>query len=318
MVRAILSHAHSVLRAEDRRLFEEGTGQSFNTLWTALESDGSLATRVLANTAKFVHSRLNDLGLHALRALIAERAHHMRRARYAASVGTPEMMADADALEQKGILIYGPVNLSSSEDRRALLRKMRLAAADSSLKLPCGRSNSHHRKTAGACDDPSCCDELSWLDAIPTVHKLSDEQYNMHTDTFQPTYKLFIYPRGTKLDDGPFHYSPGSHRASAAKLRWLHAASKGPASLFAMCDSPRTYYGQREMAALGHHQLAPVPVPPWYAVIADTSGFHARGYATPGTVRKMLTPAWKSTFYSIPRALTAPFQPRDRTSRSAI
>ena len=47
----------------------------------------------------------------------------------------------------------------------------------------------------------------------------SERQFYMHVDTFQPTYKVWIFANTTH-NHGPFHYVRGSHHNDERKLRW--------------------------------------------------------------------------------------------------
>ena len=80
------------------------------------------------------------------------------------------------------------------------------------------------------------------------------------------------------------------------------------------CSAPRVHEGcHGDLPFIGFASLTPIVVPERHVVIADTTGFHARGRAAPGTIRRfeMLAKAgdWKSD--SVPRHLTLPVRRSD-------
>ena len=136
-----------------------------------------------------------------------------------------------------------------------------------------------------------------------------DPQYEMHMDTWHPTIKMWLFPRGVALADGPLHYVNGSHRATARKLRWLHEMSLPPARSLRACPAPRTHLEARGVEELGFASVRALVLPPKSLVVADTSGLHFRGRAVPGHLRHSMTPAgsqWSSGGLS--RDLLMPFR----------
>lgn len=142
-------------------------------------------------------------------------------------------------------------------------------------------------------------------------HFYGDPQYYMHTDTHMPTLKIWTFPR-TKLKQGPFHYVKGSHRVSAAKVKYLVERTRHLSHSFAhmfngQCDGPYSDKTHAFVPALRVEGLDErssknssvwsntlAGFPPATAlttdgarsiVIADTGGFHYRGWAPPGTER---------------------------------
>jgi hypothetical protein len=54
---------------------------------------------------------------------------------------------------------------------------------------------------ATGCDPalrPECCDGSSWLKKESHTHFAHDSQYEMHTDTFQPTFKLWLFEKARR------------------------------------------------------------------------------------------------------------------------
>lgn len=105
-----------------------------------------------------------------------------------------------------------------------------------------------------------------------------DPQTALHADTFHATVKAWLFLTDVPEDEGPFVYVPGSHRMSAARLAWERARSI------------RARHGLDQLSARGSFRIDAgeleglgLPSPRNFAVrantlvVADTSGFHARG-----------------------------------------
>lgn len=113
-----------------------------------------------------------------------------------------------------------------------------------------------------------------------------DPQTDWHSDTFHSTAKgwLFLHPVGAA--DGPFSYWTGSHRATAGRLQWEHAASVvavNHANRLHARGSFRTEDVDVKQMGYGDPMVAAVPGNT--LIIADTSGFHRRTPSQGATVR---------------------------------
>jgi hypothetical protein len=114
----------------------------------------------------------------------------------------------------------------------------------------------------------------------------SDPQTDLHTDTFHPTAKAWLFLTDVAADSMPFVYVPGSHRLTPQRLDWERrmaiAASGGrpqnPHRLV-RAIAPET------LAALGLPPPLAIAVPANTLVVADTFGFHARGPSARPTTR---------------------------------
>ncbi|MFT3989242.1 phytanoyl-CoA dioxygenase family protein [Aestuariivirga sp.] len=107
-----------------------------------------------------------------------------------------------------------------------------------------------------------------------------DPQTNIHADTFHPSVKAWLFLTDVAKDEGPFVYVPGSHRMTAERLDWETGMSLKAA------DNPDRY-SARGSFRVGPDDLArmKLPSPRTFAVpantlvVADTVGFHARGFS---------------------------------------
>ncbi len=115
-----------------------------------------------------------------------------------------------------------------------------------------------------------------------------DPQKNLHSDTFHPTLKAWLFLADVTPDDGPLTYIPGSHRLTLARLKFEYQRS------LSVLTHPDGYSekGSMRLKAADAMQLqlqlpAPIAfcVPANTLVLANTHGFHARGQALPGRCR---------------------------------
>ena len=108
----------------------------------------------------------------------------------------------------------------------------------------------------------------------------SDPQKSLHSDTFHPTLKGWLFLDDVDEARGPFCYVPGSHRLTGKRLAWERrqslTARRSPDEHIS-AGSFRA--GPDDLKAMGLPEPVPVTVRANTLVLADTSGFHRRGEA---------------------------------------
>lgn len=105
-----------------------------------------------------------------------------------------------------------------------------------------------------------------------------DPQTALHSDTFHATVKAWLFLTDVAEDEGPFVYVPGSHRMTAERLTWEKARSvRASSGLDRLSSRGSLRIAADELAALGLPAPKAFAVPANTLVVADTSGFHARG-----------------------------------------
>jgi hypothetical protein len=108
----------------------------------------------------------------------------------------------------------------------------------------------------------------------------TDPQKTLHSDTFHPTMKAWLFVDDVEEDYGPFTYVPGSHLPSPGRLAWEYEQSVA-------CSRQTNRYSARgslrlegaDVSAMGLPQPVALAVPANSLVIANTHGFHCRGSA---------------------------------------
>jgi len=105
-----------------------------------------------------------------------------------------------------------------------------------------------------------------------------DPQTALHADTFHPTVKAWLFLTDVAEDEGPFVYVPGSHRMTPERLAWEKDRSvRARKELDRLSSRGSLRVGREELPALGLPEPRAFAVPANTLVVADTSGFHARG-----------------------------------------
>jgi len=114
----------------------------------------------------------------------------------------------------------------------------------------------------------------------------SDPQTVLHSDTFHPTAKAWLFLRDVGEEDGPFAYVPGSHEMTPQRFAWERRISEN-------ADHIDNKYSARgslriradELPALGYGAPVRMTVKANTLIVADTHGFHARSPSYKATTR---------------------------------
>ena len=287
------------LRPADAAAFERATGSSVAAMLRGARDAARAAgggdplpgasAPVVMSTKKVVPHPLNARGFHAFRALVATRIQH-------------SILAQATGADdwRRRLLRDGYV----AHPFEGLDAQGRLPAAIAAKFEALFRRN-FSTATAGG-----------WERAVTAPN---DKQHYLHVDTYLPTYKAWIFLNVT-VEDGPFAYVRGSHHASVPKLRWLFERTRHLTSTRAMPRASPNFYAARgpfveetfgyeaslrfagadpddaaaTAAALRAAGFVERPTlltgSRALAVIADTSGLHARARQAPGRVRTQILP----------------------------
>jgi hypothetical protein len=120
--------------------------------------------------------------------------------------------------------------------------------------------------------------------------KAPDPQTDLHTDTFHPTVKAWLFLTDVEPDAMPFLYVAGSHRLTPARLDWerrmsIAASRDAQGGAAAAREKLVRAISRDEITALGLPEPRAIAVPANTLVVADTFGFHARGASARPTQR---------------------------------
>ena len=263
--------------------------------------------------------RLNRLGLHVGRQGLAHRLAALRRRRlsrlvmpeHAAAFARDGFVTIRDFLPQAEFAellrqvqaFRGPARETVQGD--TITRRLALdpAALD---RMPALRRLLSHPtwrgllRYVGSHDSEPVCYLQSIL--AGAVAGEPDPQTALHADTFQPTVKAWLTLTDVAPDGGPFVYVPGSHRITSARRDWEWRMS------VAVREAPNRLSGRgsfriarEELAALGYAAPRAFDTPANTLIVADTSGFHARGPSVgPGLRVEVWAYGRRNPFFPLP------------------
>ncbi|MBA3667020.1 MAG: phytanoyl-CoA dioxygenase family protein [Sphingomonas sp.] len=113
-----------------------------------------------------------------------------------------------------------------------------------------------------------------------------DPQFNLHSDSFQPALKAWLFL--TEVDDraSPLLYVAGSHRLTPARTAWEKRKSMVVQTIDDRLSQRGSFRISRdELSGLGLPEPTRFAVAANTLVVADTFGFHARGQSNIPAVR---------------------------------
>jgi hypothetical protein len=105
----------------------------------------------------------------------------------------------------------------------------------------------------------------------------ADPQTVLHSDTFHPTAKAWLFLDDVREHDGPFAYVPGSHRLTPNRLAWEREQSLSAARSSDRMHSEGSFRAtEADLATMDLPPPLTMKVPANTLIVADTSGFHRR------------------------------------------
>lgn len=113
-----------------------------------------------------------------------------------------------------------------------------------------------------------------------------DPQTYLHSDTFHPSVKAWLFLTDVSENEGPFVYVAGSHKVNDQRLQWEHEKALAmTAKTDAMTRQGSFRVQPEELSKMGYGQAKAFTVKANTLVIADTYGFHARGKSSHESMR---------------------------------
>ena len=119
-----------------------------------------------------------------------------------------------------------------------------------------------------------------------TEGEAADPQTDIHSDSFQPSLKAWLFLTSVADDDRPLTYVPGSHRLDPPRKAWEREKSVTVLeSGDRLSQRGSLRINSTELSGLGLPQPHRFAVPANTLVVADTYGFHARADSDRPTIR---------------------------------
>lgn len=249
------------------------------------------------------NSRLNQLGLHRFRVQFAAQMAAQRRSKLAKFIHP----ADVENFQKNGFIFRE--NFLAAEEFSQLKQELlttpletretlqgdtvtrRMALDGKTLKhMPVTRQFLHSAKWRNLLNYVASfkVQPISYLQVIFShVRKAkADPQTNLHSDTFHPSAKAWLFLEDVAADEGPFVYVPGSHLLNPARLNWEQQKSEAiTAKTDVMTRRGSFRVSESEILELGYAKPQAFAVKANTLVIADTYGFHARAKSLKPSVR---------------------------------
>ena len=110
-------------------------------------------------------------------------------------------------------------------------------------------------------------------------------QLVLHSDTFHPSLKAWLFLTDVSDGHGPLTYVPGSHRLTPERIAWEQARSVAIGASDRLSQRGSLRVAPEELPALNLSPPIKFAVPANTLVVIDTCGFHARGPSGKPTVR---------------------------------
>jgi len=305
----IFELSDKLLTQDDKDSIHEITGYSYQQLINDIEEyDIEFLQSIYSDEKIIMDVGLNKKGLHIYRTLLSRRIDQYRRRVYS------QNHEKINEWEENGIIIVP--NFLENDEYDKIKSKLNM---NQNFHLDLS-SNVEFQKlitmTAGA---PSTImtlgSETIEFDKIDP----NEEQYHLHSDTFQPCIKVFYYINDIQENEGSFCFVKGSTRVENKNfLKWLYESSckslddtsddvydilpyKLNSDTFDTWGKPvKCTFSPRlgrkltdeqlnvKLNAMDLPNMTPVLGKGNTLVIADTSGFHRRERAKQGVVRTTL------------------------------
>jgi len=240
-----LNKINKYLTKDDILRIEKISNSKFLTLLNEIrKTKKNLFLKIQSNERWINSKKLNKLGLHLLRAVLSYRIFENR-------FKNKKLSSDISFFLENGYLIKKYKNFNSRKIKTFLNYFLK-----ANIK------------------------KVIWR-KVEFKHIKNDPQYKIHLDSFCNTFKVWMYPKNLKKENGVLCFFPKSHKLTIDKLKWLYKISctnvgvKEPS--FRLNKSFYSNYGKLKYATPLKKQKT--------VVIANTFMFHARSSAKPGTKR---------------------------------
>mmetsp|Transcript_5297 Transcript_5297/g.7798 ORF Transcript_5297/g.7798 Transcript_5297/m.7798 type:complete len:853 (-) Transcript_5297:7-2565(-) len=257
-------YVRTYITYEDKMMLQRITGYSVEHLIQSLREESDITLMKFLSSDRWIYSELNIKGLHLLRCLLAERITDARR-----RDNDMHLHPDYEEFMKDGFLLKD-FSKMTNEDLKDILQMV---------------SGYHERHIP----------QLTWQLRVVEAD-ICDLNRDLHVDTYQPSWKVWLYAEDIDPSQGPLSYVKGSHVNDEKKLRWLHEISNSPPvygpgsygsfrmdSVYCNTDISQQSFNE---TIWGYPKRTSIVGQKMTLVVADVSGLHARGMAIPGKLRR--------------------------------
>lgn len=298
-------NSHEYLSPTDHALFKEVVGSDIMFLENEIKKQPEAFIRHIYSNEKFVQSEaLNALGLHIYRIMLARGVHNKRR--------VPTEYSLIKFFHENGYMMVE--DFLNKETIDMLSEELELQRKSGTRKKTF-YLNKILDKNPGLLEFIKMCANVPYFspdapNGFPRsetwnhLHHKSDPQYKFHTDTFQPTFKCWIYIDDVTSAQGPLNVVPQSHILTEARLKWDFQNSiispqddlwnsriqlSGQPGSFRVFEGGTEIDESAEIDRLGYKKPVVCSGKRNTFVAANTYAFHKRGMGSTGTERNSLS-----------------------------
>lgn len=268
-------------------------------LWAAAILTGA---KSFADNPILGSERLNRRGLHAWRVKTAHRMAAWRRARLAHEVpadlkaafdrdgfvAVPDVLPADEFVDLKAAIVEATLGCRSHQQGDTVTTRVplgpellrRVPALGHLLRSPRWKGLLAYVASTRA-------EPLYYIQAIcgGVAAGPPDPQLELHSDTFQPSLKAWLFMTDVPEDGRPLTYVAGSHRLTSERLAWEKQRSIGIERADRLSQRGSLRVSRAELISLGLPEPTLFAVPANTLVVADTYGFHARAASDRPTLR---------------------------------
>jgi hypothetical protein len=246
--------------------------------------------------------RLNRAGLHVWRLAAAHRLAASRRARLARRapshlksafdrdgfVVVPDVLPAAEFDRLRSVIAASEIECRSHQQGDTITTRIpigpellrRAPALASLIESPWWKGLISYVASTRA-------EPLYYIQAIAggVADGPPDPQLELHSDTFHPSLKAWLFLTDVPEDGRPLTYVAGSHRLTPERLAWEKRRSVEIDEADRLSQRGSLRVSADELPQLGLAQPTRFAVPANTLIVADTFGFHARAASDHATLR---------------------------------
>jgi len=246
--------------------------------------------------------RLNQRGLHVARLKLAHRLAWARRRRLAGAVPSEwreqfdrrgfvevrDFLPRDTFAKLQSALLNSEFHAREHQQGDTITRRVAIGP-DLLNRVPAlrGMLESRRWKSLLAYVGSTRAEPLYYIQTILTGHAegAPDPQLELHSDTFHPSLKAWLFLTDVDGDQGPLTYVEGSHLLTPERLAWEQARSVGVKASDHLSQRGSMRIALDELPSLNLPPPHRFAVPANTLVAIDTSGFHARGSSDGPAIR---------------------------------
>jgi hypothetical protein len=310
-------NSNDVLTDEDHILFSSIVGRDIAELEAEIKKQDTRTIQEIYSNQKYIHNiKLNELGLHVYRVILANKTYQSR-------IDLSDQRV-RDFYDQGYVIIENFLPDLEFTKIKNLFEQHILPKYPNGVKKSVDASGFFDRNQDYYNFIKQCAGVRQFSHDAPNgiprtefwnhIHEPNDTQYKLHTDTFQPTCKFWLYLEDISEEQGPLTLVPKSHICNERRLKWDFENSQMPAGSemwsrriekggkpgsFRVFENSSIEEEEEEVLRLGYEGTKMMLGKKNSLVAVNTFCFHKRGVSTQGTHRRTLTTQYRPVAFGV-------------------